>query len=167
MICDPIFLHVINAGDPDGGMFHFRDPEQNPSGTELLIPAELAGCRKVVFPDFGITVQDAPRGMASDPEVADFLSALAAALTMHAMAEYPDQMAASSEETGVSSDGKESMLYHLRFYHLREKDSLPLSVNVQEHLVDRLQQQIFEELSRNWDKGGYIDLRPLFSQTQE
>ena len=70
----------------------------NGSQVKLLVPAKIAACRKVLFPDFGITLQKAPCGPASDPKVADYLSTLAAALFMHAASEYPECVGPSHEE---------------------------------------------------------------------
>lgn len=68
------------------------------SQAKLLVPAEITACRKVLFPDFGITLQNAPCGCASVPEVADYLSALASALLMHATSEYPECAGPSHDE---------------------------------------------------------------------
>ena len=65
--------------------------------TDLLAPAELVACRKVLFPDFGITLPKTPSGPAADPEVRQYISALAAALTMHAESEYPEILRSVSE----------------------------------------------------------------------
>ena len=94
--------------------------------TDLLVPAELVACRKVLFPDFGITLPKAPSGSAADPEVRQYISALAAALTVHAEREYPEILRFVSD--------------------------------------DKLSERISDKLSKEWDAGSDIDLRPLFSQ---